>query len=243
MVLPESKMLCRPPSKRVRCPPCQKVGKPPVGSYLDKILTPTQLKRDVTPKRPVYRQDDYIKLLKKNNKDLGIPYVPQYLPVVYEESAKVTQTEPELDVPDRVYMRLRVLKNGTVRIKLSGTIWDLHNTYYKYAKKPPFKAVLQAYKGHGFSKEYMEKLKMNLERQRVIAQRIEKVFSKIFDKEPVKKPKKEKKKEEEEAPPIEEHEPEEDEIEEEVPDDGGMDIEPEPDDEVVEDEEFLSDGE
>ena len=94
MVLPKSKMLCRPPSKRVRCPPCQKVGKPPVGSYLDKILTPTQLKRDVTPKRPVYRQDDYIKLLKKNNKDLGIPYVPQYLPVVYEESAPRKMAAP-----------------------------------------------------------------------------------------------------------------------------------------------------
>src|SRR6056300_2006457 len=242
MVLPKSKMLYRPPSKRVRCPPCQKVGKPPVGSYLDKILTPTQLKRVVIPKRPVYRQDDYIKLLKKNNKDLGIPYVPQYLPVVYEESAKVTQTEPELDVPDRVYMRFRVLKNGTVRIKLSGTIWDLHNTYYKYAKKPPFKAVLQAYKVHGFSKEYLERLKKNQEKQRQLALRIEKVFAKIFEKEPVKKVKKkvEKKKDEE----LEDHEPEEDEVEEEVPDDGGMDIEPDlEDEEVVEDEEFVSDGE
>lgn len=231
------------PSRRVKCPPARCVGKPPEGSFLHRLITTeTTVVYKPPPKRPVYNQDDYLKLLEKNYKDLGVPFVnpnlPTYLPPEPLESSK----EPTIDVPDRVYMNLRILKSGIVRVKLSGAIWDLHEKYYSRAKKPPFKAVLQAYKVHGFSKEYLERLKKNQEKQRQLALRIEKVFAKIFEKEPVKKVKKkvEKKKDEE----LEDHEPEEDEVEEEVPDDGGMDIEPDlEDEEVVEDEEFVSDGE
>jgi hypothetical protein len=228
------------PSKRVRCPPIQNVGKPPEGSFLHGLLKKTEVVYEPAPRRPVYRQDDYLKLLEKNNTQLGIPFVPPNLPEYVPDPPPVQSQEPELDVPDRVYLKLRVLKNGIVRVKLSATIWDLHETYYRQGKKPPFKAVLQAYKGHGFSKEFLEKLKKSQEKQKALAQRIDKVFTKIFDKEPVKKVKKKVEKKEED-----EHEPEPDEDEEDDPiEDGGMDVEPDMDDEeVVEDEEFLSDGE
>lgn len=229
------------PSKRVRCPPVQNVGTPPEGSFLHGLLKKTELVYEPALRRPVYRQDDYLKLLEKNNTQLGIPFVPPNLPEYVPDPPPVPSQEPELDVPDRVYLKLRVLKNGIVRVKLSATIWDLHETYYRQGKKPPFKAVLQAYKGHGFSKEFLEKLKKSQEKQKALAQRIDKVFTKIFDKEPVKKVKKKVEKKEEE----DEHEPEPDEDEEDDPiEDGGMDVEPDMDDEeVVEDEEFLSDGE
>ena len=242
MTWSKNRNMFRPPSKRVRCSPCTHVGKPVKGSFLDTILTKNEFVRVVPPKRPVYNQNDYLKLLEKNYKTLGVPYVAPDLPIYVHEQTQEKTFEPELDVPDRVYMRLRILKNGIVRVKLSGTIWDLHNQYYRFAKKPPFKAVVQAYKGHGFSKGYLEQLKKNQEKQKQLAIRIEKVFAKIFEKEPVKKVKKkvEKKKEDEEI--VEEPEPEE--VEEEVPDDGGMDVEPDlEDEEVVEDEEFMSDGE
>ena len=234
-------MMYKPPSRRVSCPPCTHVGKPPVGSLLESILTKTEIERVTPQKRPVYKQDDYLKLLERNYKSLGIPYVPPDLPIYEPQPEPERVQEPELDVPDRVYMRLRVLKNGIVRVKLSATIWDLHEKYYRHGVKPPFKAILQAYKGHGFSKEFLEQLKKNQEKQKQLAIRIEKVFTKIFDKEPVKKVKKEKKKKDEDL--IEDQEPEEDEEEDDVPDDG-MDVEPDvEDEEVVEDEEFLSDGE
>lgn len=232
------------PSKRVRYPPVQNVGKPPDGSLLHSLLKQTELVYEPPPRRPVYRQDDYLKLLEKNNIQLGIPFVPPNLPDYVPDPPSVPSKEPELDVPDRVYLKLRVLKNGVVRVKLSATIWDLHDTYYKQGKKPPFKAVLQAYKGHGFSKEFLEKLKMSHERQKALAQRIEKVFTKIFDKEPVKKVKKKVEKKKEDDDDENEPEPDEDEEDDDPIEDGGMDVEPDmDDDEVVEDEEFLSDGE
>jgi len=131
----------------------------------------------------------------------------------------------------------------------------LYNKYYKNAQKAPFKAILQAYKAHGFSKEYLEKLKKNYEKRKLFALKVEKLFAKIFDKEPVKKPKKEKekekekekkKKEPEEDEEVIDNPPEEDEDDDDVAsEDGGMDIEPDADEEVVEDveEEYFSDGE
>jgi hypothetical protein len=218
------------------------VGKPPPGSFLETLLTKTEIVYRPPPKRPIYKQDDYLKLLERNCKDLGILYVPPNLPTHEPKPEPERVQEPDLDVPDRVYVRLRILKNGIVRVKLSATIWDLHEKYYKRATKPPFKAVLQAYKSHGFSKDFLENMKINHEKQKILAKRIDKVFTKIFDKEPVKKVKKEKKKEKDEDS-IEDHEPEEDEEEEDIPDDG-MDVEPDMDEEeVVDDGEFMSDGE
>tara|TARA_B110000495_G_C23029365_1_gene612515 strand:+ start:2203 stop:2820 length:618 start_codon:yes stop_codon:yes gene_type:complete len=205
----------------------------------------------------VYKYDDYLKLLKTNNKQMGIPYVDPKLPVYEYQPIPKKIPEVELDVPDRVYMRLRILKNGIVRVKLNASIWDLYNTYYRRAIKPPFKAVLQAYKAHGFSQNFMENMKKNNEKQKRLAQRIDKVFINIFDKDHVKRLKKEKKKEEEKEKKREEkekekekedevnielNEPEEDEEDEEIVD-GEMDIEPDADDDEAVEEDFLSDGE
>lgn len=240
-------MLYIRPPRRVKCPPAHCVGKPREGSFLHKLLTTeTTVVYKPPPKRPVYNQDDYLKLIEKNYKDMGLTFVNPDLPIYIHPEPPGSKQEPVIDVPDRVYMNLRILKSGIVRVKLSGTIWDLHEKYYKYAKKPPQKAIIQAYKGHGFSKEYMEQIKVNFEKQKQIAKRVEKVFAKIFEKEPVKKVKKKVEKKEDENI-IDEPEPEpepEEENEDENEDDGGMDVEPDmEDEEVVEDEEFLSDGE
>ena len=87
-----------------------------------------------------------------------------------------------------------------------------------------------------------KKRKMKNEKQKLFATKVEKILEKIFDKEPVKKPKKEKKKpveeEEEQLPEVEEEE------EDDVPEDeGGLDVEPEVDEEVVEEEEYFSEPE
>lgn len=237
-------MLYIRPSRRVKCPPAQCVGKPREGSFLHTLLTTERVVGYIPPpKRPVYNQDAYLKLLERNYKNAGVPFIKPDLPIHIHPEPPDSKQEPVIDVPDRVYMNLRILKSGIVRVKLSGTIWDLHEKYYKYAKKPPPKAIIQAYKGHGFSKEYMEQIKVNFEKQKQIAKRVEKVFAKIFEKDPVKKVKKKVEKKDDEII-IDEQEPEEEENEDENEDDGGMDVEPDmEDEEVVEDEEFLSDGE
>jgi len=241
-------MFYKQTSRRVKPILPDRVGKIDENSFLGKILKKTEVKPLEKIKRPIYNQDDYLKLLEKNHKEMGIPYVKPDLPEWVPPEKPKPIEEPELDVPDRVYMKLRVLKSGVVRVRLCSAIWDLHNKYYKNAQKAPFKAILQAYKAHGFSKEYLEKLKKNYEKRKLFALKVEKLFAKIFDKEPVKKPKKEKKKEpEEEEDEVIDNPPEEDEDDDDdiAPEDGGMDIEPDVDEEVVEDveEEYLSDGE
>ena len=249
----------KPPSRSLKCPPLQKAGEPTEGSFLHSICRSKYADNVTYPRRPVYKYGDYLKLLETNNKNLGIPHVDPNLPIYTYTPKPEKIPEVELDVPDRVYMRLKFLKNGLVRVKLNASIWDLHNAYYRRAIKPPFKAVLQAYKTHGFSLNFIENMKKNNEKQKRLALRIEKVFINIFDKDHVKRLKKEKKKEQEKEKKKEEkekekekeqedevnielHEPEEDEEDEEIVD-GEMDVEPDADDDEVVEEDFLSDGE
>tara|TARA_Y100000389_G_scaffold69225_1_gene65882 strand:+ start:295 stop:873 length:579 start_codon:yes stop_codon:yes gene_type:complete len=191
-------------------------------------------------KEPIYHQDDYLKLLEENYKKMGLPYVDPQLPIVQPRVYPEPPKEPELTFGDRIQVNLRVLKNGIVRVKINYAIAELYAKYYKHAKRPPFKMVLQAYKSHGFSKEYLQRIEKNNEKRKDLYIRIEKVFTKIFDKEPTKKIKK-KKKEEEIVEPIEEEDipPTSDEPEEEET----LDVEPDEEEEVENEEEYLSGGE
>ena len=228
------------PSQRVRCNHEYSRKVPPEGSFLYKLLNPPPTQHPVKIKQPVYHQDEYLKLLESNYKSLGLSFVDPGLPVVVPKVSPEPPKEPELVYGDRVQVNLRVLKSGIVRIKVNSAIADVYSKYYKQGKRPPFKTILNAYKSHGFSKEYLERITKNNEKRKAFALKIEKVFAKIFDKEPVKKVKKKKKEEEieevdvedEDKPPIPD-EPEEEET---------LDVEPD-EEEDVEEEEYVSDGE
>jgi hypothetical protein len=235
------------PSKRVKITGHQGPVSIPEDSYLHTITHPGPPNFYEPVKHPVYHQESYLKTLKQNYKDYDLPFkdpdLPKYVPVVKQEPNK----EPKLLYGDHVQVTLRVLKNGSVRVKVNAAIADMYDKYCRQGKKPPFKVVLQAYKSHGFSKEYLEKLKIKNEKQKQYASKFEKIFEKLFEKEPLKKTKlkkqKEKKKEEpeEDIIPVEEEEEEE---EDDVPgDEGEMDVEPVEEEEVVEEEEYFSEPE
>ena len=225
----------------------------PVDSFLYKLMNPSPIQYPVKVIRPIYQQDLYLRLFKENQKVMGITYVDPQLPIlpptVYPEPRK----EPELTYGDRVQVVLRVLKNGIVRVKVNGAIADMYAKYYgpgvDHSKVPPFKAILQAYKAHGFSKEFLGRITKNNDKRKSIQIRIDKVFTKIFDKEPVKKVKKEKKKKVEDIEEVitEVVEPEEDGDKPLAPDapeeDETLDVEPDEDEEEEEEEEYISDGE
>ena len=219
------------------------------GSFLHGLLNPGPTTFYKYVPAPVYKEDDYLKMLQKNNETLGIPYKDPQLPK-YEKPIKLEpKKEPELTFCDRVYVKMKILKSGIVRIKLDASIATLHEKYYSKAKRPPMKSIVQAYKSMGFSPEFLEKIKKRFTWNVKEQQRIEKIVDKIFNKEPVKKVKKKKKEKEEEVveeeKEIEEDEPpEDDEEDDDVPgEDEGMDVEPEVEDveeEPVE-EEYFSD--
>jgi hypothetical protein len=229
------------PSQRVKIDGEIPRSRPIEGSYLYDIIkqTPTQFYEH--KKAPIYMLDSYLKMLKQNNERMGIPYVEPELPEATPLPDPVISKEPELIFGDRVQVTLRVLKSGIVRVKVNGAIATMYEKYYKKAIHPPIKEIIQAYKSHGFSKEFLEKIKKSHEKKMVFAKKVPKILEKIFDKEPVKKPKKEKKKEPEEE--IVNEVPEEEEEEDDVPDEEGqMDIEPD-EEEVVEEEEYFSEPE
>jgi hypothetical protein len=190
-------------------------------------------------KGPVYHQDDYLKLLEANYKKMGLPYVDPQLPIIQPRVYPEPRKEPELTFGDRIQVNLRVLKSGIVRVKINSAIAELYAKYYKHAKRPPFKMVLQAYKSHGFSKEFLQRIEKNNEKRKDLYIRIGKVFTKIFDKEPMKKVKKAKKKEEEIVESIEDEDqpPKSDEPEEEET----LDVEPDEDEEEEVEEEYILD--
>src|SRR5210317_917233 len=226
------------PSQRVKIDGEIPRSRPIEGSYLYDIIkqTPTQFYEH--KKAPIYMLDSYLKMLKQNNERMGIPYVEPELPEATPLPDPVISKEPELIFGDRVQVTLRVLKSGIVRVKVNGAIATMYEKYYKKAIHPPIKEIVQAYKSHGFSKEFLEKIKKSHDKKMVFAKKVPKILEKIFDKEPVKKPKKEKKKEPEEE--IVNEVPEEEEEEDDVPDEEGqMDVEPD-EEEVVEEEEYFS---
>lgn len=211
----------------------------PMGSFLHTILNTSRVEPYKRVVQPVYRKDDYLALLEKNNKEMGIPYVKPEIPD-YEPPVRPQKTpEPPVPYSDRVYLKLRILKSGIIRVKLDASFATLHEKYYSQCKQPSVKAIVQAYKSMGFSDEFLTGIKKKFEKKAEYQKTVAKIIESVFEKEPVKKPK--KKKEELQEEEEEEEEEEEDDNPEE---DEGMDVEVEedPDEQPQEEEEYFSDG-
>ena len=234
------------PSQRVKVHTSHIRGCIPDDTFIGRITKRNPVIQFKFVKDPVYHQDDYLKLLEANYKKMGLPYVDPQLPIVQPRVYPEPRKEPELTFGDRVQVNLRVLKSGIVRVKINSAIAELYAKYYKHAKRPPFKMVLQAYKSHGFSKEFLQRIEKNNEKRKDLYIRIGKVFTKIFDKEPMKKVKKAKKKEEEIVEQVEDIvEPVEDEDQppkfDEPEEEETLDVEPDEEEEEEVEEEYILD--
>ena len=221
--------------------------RPKPGSFLDKIANPPPTVGYKQKRYPVYQKDTYLALLKRNYHALGLEYkeldIPDYVPPVKSERP----SEPELTFADKVYMKVRILKSGIIRIKLDTSFAVLYEKYYSNQKHPPMKSIIQAYKSLGFSSEFLEKVKTKFSKFADHKKKVQEKIDSIFNKEPAKKPKKTKKKEElieDENEEIEEERDDEEEEDDDPGEDGGMDVEVEedPDEQPEEDEEaYISD--
>jgi hypothetical protein len=225
------------PSQRVRCPPVTRGDRPKEGAFLYNLINSKPYEVFTFEKASIYRREDYIKALKKNNQSLGIPYVEPVLPDATPRPNIERVDEPELVYGDRIQVTLRVLKNGVVRVKVNGAIATMYEKYYRHGKHAPIKTILQACKAHGFSTQFLDRVKNNHDKRMRYAKKVPGILEKIFDKQPVKKVKKVKKVEdEEEDEPLKSEEPDEDET---------LDVEPdeEEEEEVVDEEEYFSETE
>jgi hypothetical protein len=221
----------------------------PPGTFLHKLLNPPPTVHYKSIKQPVYQKEAYLSLLEKNNKELGIPYerpeIPDYVEPMRPEKTK----EPHIEYSDQVQIKLRYLKSGIIRVKLDTSFPTLYEKYYSKQQLPPTKSIIQAYKSLGFSEEFLDRVKQNLDNKADIQKRVATLIDNVFNKEPVKKTKKKKKEEElvEEEPSEEQEElDEDDEVgdDDDPGEDGEMDVEVDNDDEdqpQQDEEEYFSD--
>jgi|MEHZ01.5.fsa_nt_MEHZ011453954.1_12 hypothetical protein len=238
-------MYKRPP-RRVRASPPLFGDKPAYGSFLYDIIIPKSTIQFKFNKRPIAKIDDYIKTLEENNKRLGIPYIKPDLPQSIPYREPQYMKEPEILYGDRVQVNLRILKNGIIRLKVNTAIATMYDMYYHRGIQAPIKVLLQAYKSHGFSETFLERIKKSHDKKAAFAIKVPTILQKIFDKDPIKKIKKKKKEVEVEVEVEPEVEPgvEPDEEPDEIPEEGGeLDMEPDDDQEEVVEEEYVSDPE
>ena len=219
-----------------------KHNKAPVGSFIDKLMNPLPNVFYEQVKKPIYQKEAYLVLLKKNHEERGIewvePEIPDYEPPQLVEKPK----EPELTIIDKVYLNLRILKSGIVRVKLNTSFYSLYEKYYSKNKLPPIKMIIQAYKSHGFDDNFLECIKTRHEKRFAFGKRVSKALDAIFNKEPAKKTKK-KKEEEPKLETEEENNDEEQDQEDDGPEeDEALDVEIDEDLEEQQEEEYFSDG-
>ena len=218
--------------------------RPESGTFLHTIVNPPPTRRPHDHiRKPIYQKDAYLSLLKKSYEDAGLEYKEPNIPDYVARVTVVPPGEPKLSYSDKVYMKVRILKSGIIRIKLDTSFAILYEKYYSKCKQPPMKSIIQAYKSMGFSLEFLDKIKIKFSKFDDHKKRVQEKIDSVFNKEPTKKPKKIQKKEEEEE--LEEDVDEEEEDDDDPGEDGEMDVEvdEDPDEQPQEGEEeaYLSD--
>lgn len=234
------------PSRRINCRGTNKVIRPTEGTLMHYILTPRPTSYPVIRSGPIHNYDDYIRLFKRNSEVMGIPFVEREYPKCAPPVLTTHIEEPKLEYSDQVQVSLKVLKNGLVRIKINTAISSLYEKYYSQCRKPPIKAVVQAYKSHGFSDTFIERIIEGSEKKLEYGKKIGAIIDKIFDTKSMKKTKKKKEMEVEVEADESDIEPENDDEDKDdaIPEeDGGLDVEPDEDEVVEEEEEYISDVE
>jgi hypothetical protein len=228
----------RPPLRpKVECVP-HRLEK---GDYLYDLIHATPIKSATPEKRPVYKQDDYLRLLKRNYEFYGLDMKDLRLPPesVYTPSEK--PVEPDIHYYDRVYVMMSVLKSGKVKVKINTGMRDMYDKYYKHNKHPPQKTVVKVYKSLGFSESFIQRIEASYKKIPERAKAFSKCIDRVFNKPSVSKPKKKKPEPEQ----VEENEEEEEEEDDDPGEDGEMDVEVEVDEveevEEVEEEYFNDD--
>lgn len=202
-------------------------------TFLHNIIQPKPTQFYEHRRAPVYQQENYIKLLNKNRRELGLEEVIPDLPPEPITQPKVAKVEPHINMIDHVHVMMQVLKSGKVKVKLNPSMVELYEKYYSKIKIPPTKTLLKVYKSLGFSDEFIDRLTKNLSKRPTISKMVADKIDKVFNKPVVPKAKKKKEPEPETEPEPEPIEEDDDEVEEDDDpgEDGELDVDIEPDDE------------
>ena len=220
---------------------------------LQKQLLPGSLVYDIVnakykpepDRQPFYVQNkkDYLESLERNCKEMGIAFKKPYVEQIPTPEKINVYKESHIEYLDTISVKLNVLKNGKVRVKLLHEMTHLNEMYYSKSKPPPIKILSSTLKKIGYSKEFIDSMNDKYKKRQKLIEVKWKKLEKMFDAPSASSLNRKKKKEraiekEKETEVIEDILPKSNEDEE----DDGLDIEQDEDDDENVEEEYISDG-
>ena len=220
---------------------------------LQKQLLPGSLVYDIVnakykpepDRQPFYVQNkkDYLESLERNCKEMGIPFKKPYVEQIPTPEKINVYKENHIEYLDTISVKLNVLKNGKVRVKLLHEMTHLNEMYYSKSKPPPIKILSSTLKKIGYSKEFIDSMNDKYKKRQKLIEVKWKKLEKMFDAPSASSLNRKKKKEralekEKETEVIEDILPKSNEDEE----DDGIDIEQDEDEDENVEEEYISDG-
>ena len=139
-------------------------------------------------KRFYYQNSDqYLRILEENYKQLGVPFKKPQVSDPPNKTTRSSDVEKHFDFPDRLVVKINILKSGIVRVKILTSMVNLWEKYYSKSKTPPPKSVISAYKNMGYSETFIKNLQSNFDKKKAMKVRYEKIIESIFEKAPKKK--------------------------------------------------------
>ena len=196
-------------------------------------------------RQPFYVQNkkDYLESLERNCKEMGIAFKKPYVEQIPTPEKINVYKENHIEYLDTISVKLNVLKNGKVRVKLLHEMTHLNEMYYSKSKQPPIKILSSTLKKIGYSKEFIDSMNDKYKKRQKLIEVKWKKLEKMFDAPSASSLNRKKKKEraiekEKETEVIEDILPKSNEDEE----DDGLDIEQDEDDDENVEEEYISDG-
>ena len=220
---------------------------------LQKQLLPGSLVYDIVnakykpepDRQPFYVQNkkDYLESLERNCKEMGIAFKKPYVEQIPTPEKIHVYKESHIEYLDIISVKLNVLKNGKVRVKLLHEMTHLNEMYYSKSKQPPIKILSSTLKKIGYSKEFIDSMNDKYKKRQKLIEVKWKKLEKMFDAPSASSLNRKKKKEralekEKETEVIEDILPKSNEDEE----DDGLDIEQDEDEDENVEEEYISDG-
>jgi len=212
--------------------------RPTLEELVESVKRPALTSWSRPPKVPVHRQEDYLRLLRKNYEDYGLEFDESKFRVDCDPPEIQKFEEPEaISHPfGQLYLNLTYTKTK-VKVKINCALYDIHEKYYAVGKTPPVKALVQALKTVGYSDDFLKKVIKGYDENKRFGKKIWKYLeTKLFKEEKKKKAKKPKKE------PVEDEEDpgDEDDADSAADDDEDpFDMEMDEDDDFVQDEDVV----
>ena len=134
-------------------------------------------------RQPFYVQNkkDYLESLERNCKEMGIPFKKPYVEQIPTPEKINVYKENHIEYLDTISVKLNVLKNGKVRVKLLHEMTHLNEMYYSKSKQPPIKILSSTLKKIGYSKEFIDSMNDKYKKRHKLVEVKWKKLEQFFD--------------------------------------------------------------